>query len=129
VRALVAVITMLVASTAIVPILFVLQLASAMADEKDLIDKKTHELMPRGLMIQLIALAQVVEMKCNTKGQITAALAKAGKAGIIINLNDKVDFADELFMASRIVEEVNKTGADKWCEKTGVATVQFLSKP
>jgi len=113
----------------VVPILLVLQLASAMADEKDLVDKKTNELTPRGLILQLIALAQVIEMQCNIKGQIKAAVAKADRAGIAINLNDKEDFADELFFASQILAQVKKTGADKWCKEKGEPTVQFLSKP
>ena len=79
-----------------------LQAVPVMA-QQELMDAKTGEYTPRGLAASLIALAQVSEMRCGLKGQITAALAKADRLGIPFDLNDKVDYSDVVFLATELL--------------------------
>ncbi len=85
---------------------------------RDLIDEKTHEYTPYGLAIAMIASAQVSEMRCNKKGQIDLAVAKAQRMGVPIDINDKEDFASVLFIATDIMTQLKKEGVTSWCKKS-----------
>jgi hypothetical protein len=94
-----------------------LQAAPVMAQEdKELIDEKTGEYTPRGVVASLIASAQVVEMRCGHKNQITAALAKAKRLGVPFDLNDKQDYSAVVFLATQILTRLGKDGVEPWCK-------------
>jgi hypothetical protein len=93
----------------------ILQSVPARARARDMIDEKTHEYTPYGLVITMVAGAQVSEMKCNQKGQIDLAIAKAGRLGVPINVNDKEDFSAVLFQATEIMTQAKKQGLSAWC--------------
>jgi hypothetical protein len=97
----------------------VYMVTAAVGQSSDLMDERTGKWTDRGLVANTIAAAQVSEMRCGLKGQISAALRKADEANMHFNLNDKVDFSDVLFLASNIMGSVNKPGSgwDAWCKK------------
>lgn len=99
--------------------LTVCMVTAAAAQSSDLMDEKTGKWTNRGLIANTIAAAQVSEMRCGLKGQITAALRKADAVNMHFDLNDKVDFSDVLFLASSLIGSVNKSGSgwDAWCKK------------
>jgi hypothetical protein len=107
-----------------------LQAAPVMAQEdQNLIDEKTGEYTPRGVVASLIASAQVVEMRCGFKNQITAALAKANRLGMPFDLNKKEDYADVVFLASNILNRLGKGGVGPWCKDKAPNVVKFLQEP
>jgi hypothetical protein len=67
-----------------IPMILVVLFSLVMPAEAqhELIDPKTREYTPRGLVASMIAGAQVSEMRCGMKGQIAAALAKASRLGV-----------------------------------------------
>ncbi|MGA9090690.1 MAG: hypothetical protein WB420_16465, partial [Bradyrhizobium sp.] len=75
-----------------------LQLTPSLA-QKALIDTTTGEYTAYGLAISLIASAEVSEIHCGLKGQIAAALDKAGRLGTPIDLDDKENYSAVVFMA------------------------------
>jgi hypothetical protein len=84
--------------------------ASAAVDRSsDLMDEKTGKWTDRGLVASAIAAAQVSEMRCGLKRQISAALRTADKTNMHFDLNDKVDFSDVIFPASNLMESVKKS--------------------
>ena len=107
-----------------------LQAQPAMAQEyQGLIDEKTGEYTLRALVAMVIASAQVVEMRCGYKNQITAALAKANRLGMPFDLNKKEDYADVVFLASHILTELGKDGVGPWCKDKAQNVVKFLQEP
>jgi hypothetical protein len=81
-----------------------------------LMDENTHELTNRGAIVSMVASAQVSEMRCGLKGQITKALSFADSVNIHLDLNDKNDYSDVLFFATEIIGTAKKTGWDNWCK-------------
>jgi hypothetical protein len=79
-----------------------------------MIDEKT----PYGLSIAMIAGAQVSEMRCNKKGQIDLAIAKAQRLGVPIDVNDKEDFAAVLLQA-RVGPSRTMPAAGCWQPRAG----------
>jgi hypothetical protein len=94
---------------------------------RDLIDEKTHEYTPYGLVISMVAGAMVSEMNCNKKGQIDLAIAKAQRLGVPIDVNDKEDYASILFFATDIKSRLQKEGAASWCKSAGLE--KLLKEP
>ncbi|WFU52273.1 hypothetical protein QA639_21430 [Bradyrhizobium pachyrhizi] len=107
-------------------VLVAVMLQAVPAIARDMLDEKTHEYTPYGIAISLVAAAQVNEMSCKMKGQISLALAKLKRRGITIDLNDKEDFADVLFQATQIMTEVRKEGAASWCKARSAKMDEFL---
>ena len=106
------------------------QAAPVMAqDDKDLIDEKTGEYTPHGVVASMVASAQVLEMRCGYKNQITAALAKAKRLGVPLDVNDKQDYADVVFLASQLLTRLGKDGVGSWCKDKAPNLVKFLQEP
>ena len=101
-------------------------LLAAPAVARDLLDEKTHEYTPYGLAISLVAAAQVNEMNCNMKGQISLALAKVKRLGVPIDLDDKEDFSAVLFQATQILAAMRKEGSTSWCKARSADMDAFL---
>jgi hypothetical protein len=97
--------------------------------QHELIDPKTREYTPRGIVASMIAGAQVSEMRCGTKGQITAALAKASRLGMPFNLNDKEDYSDVVFLASQLLTGLGSDGVTAWCKDKAPALLKFMQSP
>jgi hypothetical protein len=114
-------------STLMACLAVVLQSMPALA--RDMIDEKKHEYTTYGIATVLIASAQVSEMRCKTKGQITLALAKAKRLGAPIDLNDKGDYAAVLFQATRLLSQLQKDGVAVWCKTKSANLDQFLREP
>lgn len=76
--------------------LLLLQLTPSLA-QKALIDTTTGKYTAYGLAISLIASAEVSEIHCGLKGQIAAALNKAGRLGTPIDLDDKENYSAVVF--------------------------------
>ena len=93
-----------------------------------MIDEKTHDYTPYGLAIAMVAGAQVNEMRCNKKGQIDLAIAKAQRMGVPIDVNDKEDFAAVLFQATEIMAQVKSEGTTVWCKRSA-ALERILKEP
>jgi hypothetical protein len=98
-----------------------------MAQSADLMDEKTGKWTDRGLIANTIAAAQVSEMRCGLKGQISAALRKVDEANMHFDLNDKVDFSDVLFVATNLMGSVEKSGWDAWCKKYRAGFSKFMN--
>jgi hypothetical protein len=96
--------------------LLVLVSAVSTTSAGQLMDEKTHELTNRGAIVSMVASAQVSEMRCGLKGQITKALSFADSVNIHLDLNDKNDYSDVLFFATEIIGNAKKTGWDNWCK-------------
>jgi hypothetical protein len=109
--------------------LLVVVMLSGPALARDMIDEKTHDYTPYGLAIAMVAGAQVNEMRCNKKGQIDLAIAKAQRLGVPIDVNDKEDFAYVLFQATDILKRLNKEGVTSWCKKHSALIEQLLKEP
>jgi len=97
--------------------------------QHELIDPKTREYTPRGIVASMIAGAQVSEMRCGMKGQITAALAKANRLGLSFDLNDKEDYSDVVFLASQLLTSLGNDGVTAWCKDKAPNLVKFLQSP
>jgi hypothetical protein len=104
-----------------------LQLAPALA--RDMIDEKTNEYTPYGLSIAMIAAAQVSEMKCNKKGQIDLAIAKAARLGVPIDVNDKEDYSAILLFATDVLGRAKKQGLPAWCNDNAAKIEQIIKSP
>jgi len=65
----------------------------------------------------MAAAAQVIEMERGLKGQMDAAIAKIAGLGLVVDPNEKQDFADILFMATPIMKKAREEGAAVWCKK------------
>jgi hypothetical protein len=87
------------------------------------------EYTPRGVVASLIASAQVVEMRCGYKNQITAALAKAKRLGVPFDLNEKQDYSAVVFLATQILTRLGKDGVGPWCKEKAPNVVKFLQEP
>jgi hypothetical protein len=85
-------------------------------DEQALMHEKTHEFTHRGVVVFLVVAAQVSEMRCGLKGQIAKALGAADSVNMHLDLNDKNDYSDVLFLATEIMGTAKKTGWDQWCK-------------
>jgi hypothetical protein len=108
--------------------LVVVMLQSGPALARDMVDETTHELTPYGVVISMIAGAQVGEMSCNRKGQISLAVAKAQRLGVPIDINGKEDYAAIVFRASQILTQARKEGVASCCKKSE-GLEQFLKEP
>ncbi|WLA39483.1 hypothetical protein QNJ95_42710 [Bradyrhizobium elkanii] len=100
----------------IAAILTVFSASAASADPGDLMDEKTHQLTDRGAIALMIGGAEVSELRCGLKGQISAAIRKADRLGLHFDLNNKVDFSDVLFFATNITSGVKQDGWGAWCQ-------------
>jgi hypothetical protein len=105
-----------------------LQLTPSLA-QKSLIDTTTGEYTAYGLAISLIASAEVSEIHCGLKGQIAAALNKAGRLGTPIDLDDKENYSAVVFMASQMMGNIKKAGVAAWCKDKAPNLVRFLQTP
>jgi hypothetical protein len=94
--------------------------------QHELIDPKTHEYTPRGVVASMVAGAQVSEMRCGMKGQITAALAKANRLGMPLDLNDKEDYSNVVFLASQLLTRLGNDGVAAWCKDKAPSLAKFL---
>jgi hypothetical protein len=74
-------------------------------DEQALMDEKTHEFTNRGVVVFLVAAAQVSEMRCGLKGQIAKALG-----------------------AAEIMGTAKKTGWDQWCKNYKIGQERLNQK-
>jgi hypothetical protein len=92
----------------------------------ELVDPKTHEATPRGVIASMIAGAQVMEMRCGMKGQITAALGKANRLGMPFDLNRKEDYSDVVFLASQMLDRIGADGFAAWCKDKAPNVAKFL---
>ena len=102
----------------------------AAAQEKEpLLDEKTKELTHRGLAIQFVAAAQVLEMRCGLKGEISTAIANVAEMGVVVDPNEKEDYSDIVFMATNVLTQVDRMGASVWCKNQGQKLAQFLAAP
>src|SRR5258708_4763054 len=99
------------------------------AAQQDLVDPKTGEYTPHGVVASMIAGAQVTEMRCGIKGQITAALAKANRLGVPFDLNQKEDFSDVLFLATQLLTRIGGEGLAAWCRDKAPNLAKFLQTP
>jgi hypothetical protein len=99
--------------------------SASVAGPGDLMDEKTHEWTDRGIVANLIAAAEVSELRCGLKGQIDAAVRVVRQAGKQFDLNDKSDFSDVTFLATEIMTKAKKDGFEKWCKsyREGIAKV------
>jgi hypothetical protein len=86
----------------------------------------THEYTPYGIAISLVAAAQVNEMNCKMKGQISLALAKVKRLGVPIDLDDKEDYSAVLFQATQIMAAARKEGSTSWCKARSANMDAFL---
>lgn len=110
--------------------LLLLQLAPAIAQDREpMLDENTNQLTHRGIVISLVATAQVEEMRCDIKGQIAAAIAKGARMGIVVDPNNKEDFADILFVASDILKKADFIGAPTWCKRVVPELSNLLNTP
>jgi hypothetical protein len=98
-------------------------------DQQDLVDPKTGEYTPHGVVASMIAGAQVTEMRCGMKGQITAALAKARRLGVPFDLNQKEDYSDVVFLASQLLTRIGGDGVAAWCRDKAPDLAKFLQTP
>lgn len=95
----------------------------------ELIDPKTNEYTPRGVIASMIAGAQVMEMKCGYKDQITTALGKANRLGVPFDLNRKEDYSDVVFFATEIIQRIgSKDGFAAWCKDKAPNVAKFLKE-
>jgi hypothetical protein len=107
----------------------VAMLQSVPALAREIIDEKTHEYTPYGYAITVVAAAQVREMRCDKKGLIDLAIAKALRSGVSIDLNDKEDFSAVLFQVTEILTgHLKDDGVIIWCKNSAVLD-QFLKEP
>jgi len=97
--------------------------------QKELIDATTGEYTAYGIVISLIASAEVSEIHCGLKGQIAAALNKAGQLGTPIDLDDKEDYSAVVSVASQMMGNIKKAGVAAWCKDKAPNLVQFLQTP
>lgn len=109
-------------------LLFVL-LAVPAAAQEELVDPKTGEYTPHGVVASLIAGAQVTEMRCGMKGQITAALAKANRLGLPFDLNQKENYSDVVFLATQLMTRIGAKGFAVWCRDTAPNLAKLLQTP
>lgn len=91
-------------------------LFTTLALARDMLDENTHEYTPYGIAIVLVAAAQVNEMNCSMKGQISLALAKVARMGLPIDLNDKEDYSAVVFQSTQMLIEARKIGSTEWCK-------------
>jgi hypothetical protein len=84
------------------------------------------EYTPYGIAISLVAAAQVNEMNCKMKGQISLALAKVKRLGVPIDLDDKEDYSAVLFQATQIMAAARKEGSTSWCKARSANMDAFL---
>jgi hypothetical protein len=111
---------------AIIAAIILLTVASpSVAEQGDLMNEKTNEWTDRGIVANLIAAAEVSELRCGLKGQIDAAMRAVRAAGRNFDLNDKNDFSDVTFLATEIMTKAKVGGFETWCKKyrDGVAKV------
>jgi hypothetical protein len=99
------------------------------SDPLDLIDPKTHEYTPRGVIASIIAGAEVMEIRCGYKDQITAALGKANRLGMPLDLNRKEDYSDVVYFATEIIQRIDrKEGFAAWCKDKAPNMAKFLKE-
>lgn len=104
-------------------------LSGPAAAQQELIDTKTGEYTQRGVVALLIAAAQVTEMNCGMKGQITAALAKASRLGVPFDLNQKEDYSDVVFLATQMLTRLRAEGSTAWCKEKAPDFAKLLQEP
>lgn len=105
-------------------------MASPSAAQNELMDPKTGQYTPRGLVAWTIASAEVSEMQCGMKGLITAALAKAARMGVPFDLNDKEDYSDVLFLGTELITKLKKeNNVAAWCKDKVPGLVKLLHEP
>jgi hypothetical protein len=97
--------------------------------QQDLMDPKTGEYTQYGVVASLIAGAQVTEMRCGMKGQITAALAKANRLGVPFDLNQKDDYYAVVFLATQMMTRIGADGFTVWCRDNAPNFVKMLQTP
>lgn len=96
------------------------------ASAGNLIDDKTAKWTDRGVIANTIATAQVTEMRCGLRGQITAALRKADEVNMHFDLNNQIDASDVIVVGTNILARVGKSGWDAWCKKYKEIFAEFV---
>jgi hypothetical protein len=99
------------------------------AAQQELMDPKTGEYTQYGVVASLIAGAQVTEMRCGMKGQITAALAKANRLGVPFDLNQKEDYSAVVFLATQMITRIGSEGFTVWCRDNAPNFAKLLQTP
>jgi len=98
-------------------VLLFLQIAPAIAQDKEPLRDENGQWTHRGIGISLVAAAQVMEMRCGLKGQMDAAIAKDASLGIVVDPNEKQDHSDIILVATAILKKADAEGAAVWCEE------------
>jgi hypothetical protein len=84
--------------------------------------KKMHERLHR-FAIEMIAKAQVIEFKCDLKGQIAATISNMGYRGLVVE-----DFTDITYIAADIAKAASARGEKDWCRENAAPFRQTISK-
>jgi hypothetical protein len=84
--------------------------------------EKMHERLHR-YAIEVIAKAQVIEFKCDLKGQIAATISNMGHRGLVVE-----DFTDITYVAADIAKAASARGEKDWCRENAGPFREMVSK-
>ncbi len=103
-------------------------LSAIAAEKQPIIDPKTKQYTDRGRALSLIAAAGVVEVLCFADGRLAAAVAKAHRMGVAVDLNDM----DDNTSIAKLMDDFKKSNAEmgaRWCEETLLRINRDIDSP
>ena len=99
-------------------LLFWTAAAQTQTPPPDVLDKDTNELTKRGQVAFDVAVAQISEMRCGQRGQVSAVLQKARESEVFFDPQDRNDYLATQFFVDHIMSNMDATGGhwNNWCK-------------